>query len=595
MDGLLKTTEKKEVEEEFSFKKFFIPLTTMKAIHWIVIIGLVVYFMSLFNGFVWDDFPQIVNNPTINSLSNIISVFVPPASFKSTMYYRPIPEAIYTLLLTIFGQNAFFFHFLQLVIHITVSVLLFFLFKRFFKRAIAFFLSLTFLVHPLNSEAVLYISALQTNLSLLFGLIALLVALKSKDMTFKRSFLIALLLLLAQLSKETGLLMLLFVVAARSLIFNLKILKRDITLYALLFVELLLYLILRVPLAHVYSGSFITPPIPILQASFLTRLQTVPQILWYYFSHSFFPSKFAISQHWIVASLTLQNFYIPVLLDLLIFIGIGILGIYAFKQHRDCRTAFLFFLLFFLLNLIPLLQFFPLDMTVADRWFYLPVIGVLGLLGLGIDQLRLDKHILTIFVAAGVIVVLSFVTFLRSMDWKNELTLYSHDEKLNTNSFELENLLGKALITNNNDNNAQTHFLHSIQLAPIYWESWDNLGVLYVKEGNISQAEHAYLQAIQNNPSYYNAYLNLAVTYYSYDKADTAKKWIQKSLQIFPDSYQLWNLLALSEVKLGNKTAAMGDVQKAFSLTPNELSNTIYTDLSNDQQVNIPININYNR
>jgi len=49
-------------EEQFTFKSFFIPLTTLKAIHWIVIVGLVAFFNMLFNGFVFDDFTYIVNN-----------------------------------------------------------------------------------------------------------------------------------------------------------------------------------------------------------------------------------------------------------------------------------------------------------------------------------------------------------------------------------------------------------------------------------------------------------------------------------------------------------------------------------------------------
>jgi hypothetical protein len=62
MEEIVHISEKKETEEEFSLKKFFVPLTSVKAVHFIVIIGLIVYCKSLFNGFVWDDGDQIVNH-----------------------------------------------------------------------------------------------------------------------------------------------------------------------------------------------------------------------------------------------------------------------------------------------------------------------------------------------------------------------------------------------------------------------------------------------------------------------------------------------------------------------------------------------------
>src|SRR5258707_302289 len=52
-------------EHDFSFNDLFIPLTTKKAIHWIVIIGLIIYFNSIFNGFIGDDYGQVVNITSI--------------------------------------------------------------------------------------------------------------------------------------------------------------------------------------------------------------------------------------------------------------------------------------------------------------------------------------------------------------------------------------------------------------------------------------------------------------------------------------------------------------------------------------------------
>src|SRR5258708_977712 len=167
MDGLVKKTEKKEVEEEFSLKKLFVPLTTLKAIHWIIFIGIIVYANMLFNGFVEDDNYQIGPNLAIQSINSVFDIFkgstfinlVPGHSIG--VYYKPITIAFFSFIYSIFGSNAFPFHLFQIFIFIINCCLLFFFLQQFFKQHVAFLLSLIFLIHPINSEVSLYISDTQ--------------------------------------------------------------------------------------------------------------------------------------------------------------------------------------------------------------------------------------------------------------------------------------------------------------------------------------------------------------------------------------------------------------------------------------------------
>ena len=56
-------------------KNFLSNLNSKKVIWIIVLVGFGVYFNSLFNGFVWDDEEQIVNNAIIQSMSNLPQIF----------------------------------------------------------------------------------------------------------------------------------------------------------------------------------------------------------------------------------------------------------------------------------------------------------------------------------------------------------------------------------------------------------------------------------------------------------------------------------------------------------------------------------------
>ncbi|MGH7202907.1 MAG: hypothetical protein ACREHC_00510, partial [Candidatus Levyibacteriota bacterium] len=78
-------------ESDFSFKSLFVPFTTIKAIHLIVIIGFIVYYNSLFNGFVWEDKSLIVYNST----GHLFNIFSANNSFNHGGQFRPI-AALYS-------------------------------------------------------------------------------------------------------------------------------------------------------------------------------------------------------------------------------------------------------------------------------------------------------------------------------------------------------------------------------------------------------------------------------------------------------------------------------------------------------------------
>src|SRR6266567_485460 len=94
-------------EHGFSFTQLFKPLTTTKAISIIVLIGIIVYFNSLFNGFVSDDASQIVDNSLVHSLSNTLLFFTNAIFLKNTgsnSDYRPIQSVLQTLIYTLSGS-----------------------------------------------------------------------------------------------------------------------------------------------------------------------------------------------------------------------------------------------------------------------------------------------------------------------------------------------------------------------------------------------------------------------------------------------------------------------------------------------------------
>src|SRR4051812_19476476 len=86
-----------------------------------LLVGFVVYFPALINGFAWDDYPFILDNTALHHLN--FQGVVGPSIFNSGTFYRPIPSLYFGTLYSLFGQTAAFYHLLQVFLH-TVSTFL---------------------------------------------------------------------------------------------------------------------------------------------------------------------------------------------------------------------------------------------------------------------------------------------------------------------------------------------------------------------------------------------------------------------------------------------------------------------------------------
>jgi hypothetical protein len=137
--------------------EFFTTLTTKKAIIIIACVGILIFFNSLFSDFVWDDLNIILPNADIHTFS--LAKIFGPSFFNGAMVYRPMTALYFSVLYSLFNNTTFFYHLLQLTLHIVNTSLVFVLFSKLFDKKISFFLSLIFLVHPIQVESVSYISA----------------------------------------------------------------------------------------------------------------------------------------------------------------------------------------------------------------------------------------------------------------------------------------------------------------------------------------------------------------------------------------------------------------------------------------------------
>ncbi|OGE20008.1 hypothetical protein A3A14_00155 [Candidatus Daviesbacteria bacterium RIFCSPLOWO2_01_FULL_43_38] len=564
-------------------------MRTKKAVLFLIIIGVVVYFNSLFNGFVWDDEEQVLNNVLVHSITNL-PAFFSGSTFNTGgsggmggLYYKPLMPVSFSLLYSIFGPNPFFFHLFQVSLHIANAILVFLLFRHFFK-GLAFFPALIFLIHPINVEAVVYSAALQDTLFLLFGMLALLFTVNQNLGNLKNACILAFLLTLSLLSKETGVVFIILTILYAAIFKKREVIASVIAVLT----TASIYSLLRFGLAGIFFNKHGLSPITIL--SFPERLQSIPKVIYFYLKTTVFPYDLAISQHWVVKTTTFNDFYLPLILITLV--GLIFLFVFFFLRHKHSWNSapYLFFLAWFILGIGIHAQIVPLDMTVADRWFYAPIVGLLGMAGIVLNELRVKSaefRIVGLILITLLITGLSARTMVRNTNWKDGLTLYGHDIQITRDNFDLENNFGVELYRAGRFDEAEAHFQKSTVLAPQWWTNWNNLGAIVERKGDYQKAKGYYQKAVDNG-SYYLAYENLAnIHLFRDNNPQKAKEFTEDSLQKLPLNPKLWLILALSEYQLGNTQKALEASRQAYSLSQTEQTFYVYSHLSHDLPLEI--------
>ncbi len=235
------------------------------------------------------------------------------------------------------------------------------------------------------------------------------------------------------------------------------------------------------------------------------------------------------------------------------------------KNSIKYLTIYLFFVSWLMLGILFHLQIFPLDQTVADRWFYFPAVGLLGMAGVMLEafKIRLMNKWITAVILI-MLIVLSAKTFIRGLDFEDNMTLYTHDVMTSDDSFSLESVLGLELMKQRKLSQAKVHLERSVALYP-YFSNLDNLGELYVGLGDYQKAKDAYLNALRYG-DYYIVYEDLGgLTLVSGDYQDNLRI-IEQGLKKFPNDSKLWLYLAIISYENKNVNLAKQAVVNAYVL-----------------------------
>lgn len=557
-------------------------LSLKKLVAILFIVGFFTYLSSFSNQFVWDDDHFFYQNILTQNLSHIKEIFLTNTTAGAgaeSNYYRPLATISFALDHAIWGWNPIGFHLTATLFHIFNSIVLFlFLLKLRFGKTASFLISIIFLIHPIQTEAVTYLSDRGNVLYMFFLLVSIYlftITLYDKHITPKflgkkiivskniLLFIAVLLFPLSILSKEGALttspiyIGILFVFAIQQKI-NFHTLHRKYKNHFLVILFLVLisiiYFGLRLTILNFgnslnYSGdqgvygTHVTIRI-------LTFLKTIP----IYTRLLFIPYPLYLERTTTVVTSLFDPY---VLISIMLIVLSTLLGYF---EPRKLKTVWIFFALILIFsNLVSVSGIIPMTGLLRENWLYMPMIGFFIIVFMIIRMFFFSTLQNKQGIWSGIFIIISLVyigmTIQQNYNWRNRIAYFEHNLKF-TNTARLHLNLGNAYIGKGQYDKAFDHLQQAVKIADYYPQTHYNLGSVYLHRNNFPMAEKEFLKSLSLNPSFLFAYSPLISIYEHEHQYKKAISYLLHLNQIYPQDLKL-------TLMLGNDLYANGDVTNA--------------------------------
>lgn len=494
------------------------------SIFFLTILGFFVYGNSINGKFLWDDIFLVRDNPFIKHLAyfpKIFTVDIGAPTGQPYGFYRPLQILTYAFNYFLGGLDVRGYHIINIILHILVALSIFWLINLLSKdRLVSFLTGLFFLVHPIHTEAIAYISGRAEPLVVLLLLVAFIFYVKrSESGSSPAGIFCQLSFIFALLSKESALI-LPPLLGLYHYCFRKKV---DREFFSTLVIIAILYIVFR----FTFLKSFSLPPDE--QTSFAQRIPGFFVAITQYLRLIIFPAGL----HMEYGSQIFRWSEPQALLGVFFFF---ILPGYAISKRRDDRLLF-FSVFWFFLTLLPVSNLYPLNAFMAEHWLYLPSAGFFLILSRGIAGLYRTKNlkIYAGLICISLLIFYSDLTIRQNHYWRDSINFYERTLRYSPQSWKLYYNLANKYMDTGRKSEAISFYEKVTKIKPRSAMAYHNLCVAYNVAGRKKDAVWACSTAIALDPHRAATYNNLATLYADLGDQKKAMELYEKAITINPD------------------------------------------------------------
>ena len=557
----------------------------------LVCVTLLAYLPSLSGEFIWND-ADYVTEPALRSLDGLRRIWTEPGA---TQQYYPLLHSAFWMEHRLFGDRAFSYHVVNLLLHAGSAVLFALVLRgmldgdsrpstspkapasgrlaagheRRRPAGIEWLAALLFALHPAHVESVAWITEQKNTLSLVFYLAATLFYLRFDETRQPRTYGLALVLFMLSLLCKTVTATL---PAALLVVFWWKrgrlLWRRDI-------VPLLPWLAVGAACGLFSSWvekHFLSAQGADFALSFPGRLLVAGRAVGFYAGTLVWPFNLNfIYPRWTIDPAAWQQWLFP--------LGVLAAGAGLWALRRRTRAPLAAYL-FFVGSLFPVLGFVNLYGSlyswVWDHWQYLPDLGPLALAAAGLAHVW-DRAVLRLRWPARVLVT-TLALGLGALTWghcgmfRDDETLYRATLARNPGCWMAHNNLGMMLAPiPGRQAEAISECEAALRLKPDLAEAHDNLGIALANTpGRLHEAITEFAAAIRLKPDQAKAHYNLGISLANIPgRLPEAIAQFEEALKIDPNSAEVRNNLGIALASTpGRLPEAVAQFEAALRLNP---------------------------
>jgi protein O-mannosyl-transferase len=555
----------------------------------IIILGCLVYSNTFDSPFVFDDEIYIINSAAIKDpffsfdSARIDALPGNVGTVREQFKNRIVGHFSLAVNYAAHGLNVRGFHLTNLLIHLLNALLVYQLVNLTFKssflkersaldlsfnadtgKSIAFLCALLFVAHPVQTQAVTYISQRFTSLATFFCLLSLLLYIRARlsEIRLRRYFflLISILsLLLAMKTKEISFTLPVIIALYEFMFLEGKLKDR------IIFLSPFLLAMTIIPLTLIYSA----PSGESMKGFFDAAKETA----------TINRSDYLMTQFTVVLSYirllllpygqnidhdqTIYNsFFVPqVWLPFLLLVSIFIFSAYLFNRSRkETASSWAFRLLsfgifYFFIPLSVESSIIPIKDVMFEHRVYLPSFGIFLCIATGAvllkARLRQPLNRVVIPVMLLLIIILAVTAYARNSVWSSPMSLWKDAVAKSPLKARPHTNLGLAYFNSGDIGAAEAEYLTAIKLMPNHPDAYNNLGLVYLRKGKTEEAKNEFMTAIRLKPVHHLAHNNLGLCYDRLGRFDQAVKEFSAAIELRPDYVEAHNNLAITLYKQG--------------------------------------------
>ena len=283
-----------------------------------------------------------------------------------------------------------------------------------------------------------------------------------------------------------------------------------------------------------------------------------------YLGQMFWPSGLAVLYPFTAGSVGV----LEVVLSLVLLAGIS-LGAFFLRRRRPW---FLTGWLWYLIMLTPVIGIVQVGVQArADRYTYLPQIGLYLLLTWGVADLCAGWRYRRLVLGGGATVILAALIICaraQTSYWQNSELLFTHTLACTPDNYNAHNDLGYDLLQKGRVDEAMVHFQKALQIYPDFAAARYNLGLALFKKDKVDEAIAQYQKVLQIKPDSADVRYDLGNALLQKGKVDEAIAQYQTALQIHPDFAEAHNNLGHALCQKGSVDEGITHYQKALQIKP---------------------------